>query len=584
MMIKTKLNNLLILTMLLPTLAMASPDTTTTVKCPEVRIEVEQLPDLNIPRAGHEVFCVNGELTVAGGHTNGFVPTPTAEYLKDGEWNVMTMTYPHDNGFSVVLSSGQVMLGGGSEEPLGIGQTFMTETYDPLTHTFNGYCSLQRKRACASALELDSGRVVVAGNWYANDGIELFEDKSDTRADYNGKRLFTYIKDVWVQRAYPMIFRMANDDALIFGGVGVKGDSLWSTTAYNLKGDSVTIPLLEDWWPLSTEMSRPSESFMGDEAKKLYAYLMAVENRKGQVAIAKVVNGETSLLPTDCLVPMQSHGEEIIYSSTILVDQKAGRGYLVGLGRSYYDAPDKPGRWYVLSIDYTKQPASLTLCYTDALSELNTYAPTLTPEGNLLVAGGLHNGSNFTPSKHVILLRVGREPAAAEIGNDLWQTVLLVLAGLVLIGLLAYLFIYIRKRRRNQKARTLDSLGAASGQESVSLIPDSEASADLMERIYQVMEAQKLYQDSNLKVTDLAAALGTNRRSVSDCINSQKGCTFTQFVNIYRVEHAKRVMRQNPGKKVTDIYLESGFANEGSFFRTFKAITGMTPKEWLSKS
>ena len=583
-MIKTKLNNLLILTMLLPTFVMASPDTTTTVKCPEVRIEVEQLPDLTIPRAGHEVFCVNGELTVAGGHTNGFVPTPTAEYLKDGEWNVMTMTYPHDNGFSVVLSSGQVMLGGGSEEPLGIGQTFVTETYDPLTHTFNGYCSLQRKRACASALELDCGRVVVAGNWYANDGFELFEDKSDTRADYNGKRLFTYIKDVWVQRAYPMIFRMANDDALIFGGVGVKGDSLWSTTAYNLKGDSVTIPLLEDWWPLSTEMSRPSESFMGDEAKKLYAYLMAVENRKGQVAIAKVVNGETSLLPTDCLVPMQSHGEEIIYSSTILVDQKAGRGYLVGLGRSYYDAPDKPGRWYVLSIDYTKQPASLTLCYTDALSELNTYAPTLTPEGNLLVAGGLHNGSNFTPSKHVILLRVGREPAAAEIGNDLWQTVLLVLAGLVLVGLLAYLFIYIRKRRGNQKARTLDSLGAASGQGSVSLIPDSEASADLMERIYQVMEAQKLYQDSNLKVTDLAAALGTNRRNVSDCINSQKGCTFTQFVNIYRVEHAKRVMRQNPGKKVTDIYLESGFANEGSFFRTFKAITGMTPKEWLSKS
>ena len=583
-MIKTKLNYLLILTMLLPTLAMASPDTTTTVKCPEVRIEVEQLPDLNIPRAGHEVFCVNGELTVAGGHTNGFVPTPTAEYLKDGQWNIMTMTYPHDNGFSVVLSSGQVMLGGGSEEPLGIGQTFVTETYDPLTHTFTGYCSLQRKRACASALELDSGRVVVAGNWYANDGIELFEDKSDTRADYNGKRLFTYIKDVWVQRAYPMIFRMANDDALIFGGVGVKGDSLWSTTAYNLKGDSVTIPLLEDWWPLSTEMSRPSESFMGDEAKKLYAYLMAVENRKGQVAIAKVVNGEVSLLPTDCLVPMQSHGEEIIYSSTILVDQKAGRGYLVGLGRSYYDAPDKPVRWYVLSIDYTKQPASLTLCYTDALSELNTYAPTLTPEGNLLVAGGLHNGSNFTPSKHVILLRVGREPAAVESGNDLWQTALLVLAGLVLVGLLAYLFIYIRKRRGNQKARTLDSLGAASGQESVSLIPDSEASADLMERVYQVMEAQKLYQDSNLKVTDLAAALGTNRRSVSDCINSQKGCTFTQFVNIYRVEHAKRVMRQNPGKKVTDIYLESGFANEGSFFRTFKAITGMTPKEWLSKS
>ena len=105
-----------------------------------------------------------------------------------------------------------------------------------------------------------------------------------------------------------------------------------------------------------------------------------------------------------------------------------------------------------------------------------------------------------------------------------------------------------------------------------------------MKRINQVMEAQKLYQNSDLKVTDLAATIGSNRRSVSECINSQKGCTFTQFVNIYRVNHAKRVLLQNPQKKITDIYIESGFANEGSFFRTFKAVTGMTPKEWLSQS
>ncbi len=570
-----KLNYLLALTMLLPMLAMASTDSTTV--CPEVRIEVEQLPDMNIPRAGHEVFCVNGELTVAGGHTDGFVPTPTAEYLKDGQWHTIPMTYTHDNAFSVVLTSGKVMLGGGSEQPIGIGQTYVTEVYDPLTHSFNGYCSMQRKRACASALELDSGRVVVAGNWYANDGIELFEDKSDTRADYNGKRLFTYIKDVAIHRAYPLIFRTAPDDALILGSVGVKGDSIWTSTAYSLKGDSVTIPLLEEWWPLGTETARSADSFFGDASKNLYAYLMAVQNREGQVAIAKVVNGEFSLLPTTCPVPMQSHGEEIIYASTILVDQKAGRGYLLGLGRGYYNAPDKPARWYVLSIDYTKQPAALTLCYTDTLPELNTYAATLTPEGNLFIAGGLYHGSNFTPSKRAILLRVGEEPAttavAAESDINFRQIAIWVLVALLFLVILAYLLIYARKRRP-----------IPSSVDTAVPVSDPEATDDLMDRIYQVMEAQKLYQDSNLKVTDLATALGTNRRAVSDCINSQKGCTFTQFVNIYRVEHAKRVMRQNPDKKVADIYLESGFANEGSFFRTFKAITGMTPKEWLSKA
>ena len=96
--------------------------------CAVSRIDVERLPDLNIPRAGHEVFCVNGELTVAGGHTDGFLPTPTAEYYKDGKWHTIPMTYPHDFGFSVVLNSGKVMLGGGCEEPIGIGQTYVRHT------------------------------------------------------------------------------------------------------------------------------------------------------------------------------------------------------------------------------------------------------------------------------------------------------------------------------------------------------------------------------------------------------------------------------------------------------------------------
>ena len=48
------------------------------------RIDVERLPDMNVPRTGHAAFWLNGELTVFGGHTNGFVPTPTAEYFRNG--------------------------------------------------------------------------------------------------------------------------------------------------------------------------------------------------------------------------------------------------------------------------------------------------------------------------------------------------------------------------------------------------------------------------------------------------------------------------------------------------------------------
>ena len=105
----------------------------------------------------------------------------------------------------------------------------------------------------------------------------------------------------------------------------------------------------------------------------------------------------------------------------------------------------------------------------------------------------------------------------------------------------------------------------------------------LMQRINDVMESQKLYKNSELKLSDLANAVGSNRRAVSDCINSQAGNSFNQYVNTFRTEHAKRIIRQYPDRKMSDIYVEAGFANETSFFRTFKALTGMTPKEWKDK-
>ena len=42
------------------------------------------------------------------------------------------------------------------------------------------------------------------------------------------------------------------------------------------------------------------------------------------------------------------------------------------------------------------------------------------------------------------------------------------------------------------------------------------------------------------------------------------------------------MMLSQPDAKLTTVSMESGFANETSFFRVFKAITGYTPKEWLA--
>ena len=104
----------------------------------------------------------------------------------------------------------------------------------------------------------------------------------------------------------------------------------------------------------------------------------------------------------------------------------------------------------------------------------------------------------------------------------------------------------------------------------------------LLQRVCQLMEEQQLYLNSGLKLSDVAMAVGCNRNVLSACINDLRHCSFSQFVNTYRVEHAKQMLLSNPDTRASEVWMESGFGNETTFFRTFKAIVGMTPSEWKS--
>ena len=539
--------------------------------CPVIKIETERLPDLNISRAGHALFYGNGELTVAGGHTDGFVPTPTAEYFSDGEWHTMHMTYTHDFGLSIALKSGKVLLAGGCEQPTGIGQTYTAELYDPERHTFRGFGNMYKKRVLASALELDSGQVVIAGNWYQKDCIELFHEAKSSSGDFNGKSSFTYIKDVAAERCTPYIFRMADDDALVLGNNSTTGKSFHCTFADRLKGDTVHIPLFDSWHPLAISAHDNAISLIGNESEGDFTYLMGVQDSTGQVAIARVCGTDITLLPTAYPIPMTCQGDSLEYGTNIIVDRQAHRAYLLGASTCIHVSPEN-ARIYVLCIDYDQTSANggvpLTLCFTDSIQTIPDAMPLLTPEGNLLIAGGLKDGSNFTPSNAVWLLRVGGEPEVAS-SNNYWIWILL---GIVVLAAILWA---IHWRRQKPTPATSEPVPA--------LETSEEDVPQLMQYINDVMESQKLYKNSELKLSDLANAVGSNRRAVSDCINSQVGCSFNQYVNTFRTEHAKRIIRQYPDRKLSDIYVESGFANETSFFRTFKALTGMTPKEWKDK-
>ena len=551
--------------------------------CPMVKIEPKKLADLNIPRFGHSTVNLNGEITVMGGHTTGFIPTPTAEYYSNGQWHLVNMTYTHDAGLALPMLSGKVLFAGGFEKNLGIGQSYESELYNPVTHKIEGFGCMERKRTIFCGLELDSGRVLITGNWYHDDGIELFD----------GTDCFTFIKDVAQHRANPYIFRIAPDDAIILGGTDPWENKHETIIVDRLKGEPFTLPVFHEWKPYYVKIPfQNAASFIGDEERNHYAYLFPVENKDGKMAIAKAEGMNISLLPTTYQIPMTFGKKPIHYYTSILADRKSGRAYLLGCEDIEYG---HQGQIYILRIDYGKTAkdgtAPLTLYYTDPLPEMTATSPVLTDDGDLMLIGGkpiISPSDNFHPSSSVLLFRFGSQTLAEDSNHHSWLW-LMVTTGAIVMALV-FSFVWRRRQRSAPTGDTdaNDSEEIPSEEMLSEATPSEQAETDdsykqLLQRISSLIEDHQLYLNKDLKVTDIAEELDVHRNVISACINSQKGCAFTQFINGYRIEHAKKLMRQHPDMKLNHIGLESGFSNEMSFFRTFKAFTNMTPNEWKSK-
>ena len=560
---------------------------------PCVRIGVERLPDLNVARAEHSIFYVDGEVVVAGGHTTGFIPTPTAECYHDGKWHVMPMLYAHDHGFSVPLSSGKVLIAGGHKENLGIGQTFEAERYDPVHHRFEAFGCLDQKRVMAAGVEVDSGRVLVAGNWYAKDGLELFD----------GHHTFSFVKEVEVEHAVPYLLRSTADDVMVLGSLGPRGESLFSRMVTRWRGDSFSVPLLDQWQPLPFAFDRHiDDSFVGDTAQGDYAYLLLLHDRSDSLAIGLVHGTHFSLLPTSCGIPRKSPwGTDITFFSHVVADRGEKRGYVVGIDTDY--------RFYVLGIDYapaladTTAQAPITLYYTDPQPYPAWSAPALTAEGHLVLAGGAvktENGhldiDNFIPSAAAYLLCVGHQPAEAQRAHNGWPWVLLALAVMVVGGL--WLWMLMRrqrsgasdekwetdeKRKPSTEPAAPSSLPEAGGHSGAFEPMEAPGMAELRERIEQLMRQEALYLDPNFKLNDLVRHLGSNRNYVYQALNVGMGMSFVEYVNRLRAEHAVRLMREHADLSLTEIGLRSGFASNVSLYRHFKAIYGCSPKEYRER-
>ena len=96
------------------------------------------------------------------------------------------------------------------------------------------------------------------------------------------------------------------------------------------------------------------------------------------------------------------------------------------------------------------------------------------------------------------------------------------------------------------------------------------------------MESERPYTDGDLNLQKLAERLSIPAQHLSQTVNGRLNQSFSDFVNSYRVEEAKRRLAD---PSATHYYLlaiaeEVGFNSKSSFNTAFKKQTGMTPSEF----
>lgn len=112
------------------------------------------------------------------------------------------------------------------------------------------------------------------------------------------------------------------------------------------------------------------------------------------------------------------------------------------------------------------------------------------------------------------------------------------------------------------------------------LISDEEL-LKIKSQLEMIMNTQKPYLDSELNLIKLAEMLSVSTHHLSYVINTGFGKNFFQYINEFRVEYAKKLLKEADSKlSILGIAYESGFNSKTSFNTTFKKLTGQTPSEF----
>jgi AraC-like DNA-binding protein len=131
-------------------------------------------------------------------------------------------------------------------------------------------------------------------------------------------------------------------------------------------------------------------------------------------------------------------------------------------------------------------------------------------------------------------------------------------------------------------ARLIRSLASLALIERGTLNPGSEFARKAL-RVGRLSLAQRIiasqFSDANLSPASVAAQLGISIRHLH-ALFERTAMSFSQTLTASRIEHSRKLLVGAPSRTVSSIAFASGFDSLATFYRVFRAASGMAPGDF----
>ncbi|CAL2101719.1 helix-turn-helix domain-containing protein [Tenacibaculum sp. 190130A14a] len=103
-------------------------------------------------------------------------------------------------------------------------------------------------------------------------------------------------------------------------------------------------------------------------------------------------------------------------------------------------------------------------------------------------------------------------------------------------------------------------------------------------KVDDYIQVSKCYMNNKLTIIDIAEAIHVHPKRISYAINKVKSQNFNSYINSFRVELAKKLLKSNEAQhlSIEGIGLEAGFHTKATFYNAFKKNVHMTPAQYKS--